>query len=72
MNWQEEAAKLPPPTAEEIEAWADGIVFHQTSDGTRLLFNRETGKWQRHTPDSDKGLSAQYREELAKKLRDPD
>jgi hypothetical protein len=32
---------LPPPTAEEIAQWADGIVYHRTAEGVTL----------RYTPD---------------------
>lgn len=49
-TWEEEAKALPPPTPEEIEQYADGLVHHQASDGTLLEYNREKGIWERALP----------------------
>jgi hypothetical protein len=38
--------QLPPPTAEEIDDWADGIVYHRTADGVSLRYIPEIG-WER-------------------------
>jgi hypothetical protein len=45
MNWQDEARALPPPSAEEIEDWTDGVVYHQTADGATLYYSTEVGRW---------------------------
>jgi hypothetical protein len=37
---------IPPPTAEEIAQWADGVVYYVTADGTTLRYSPETG-WER-------------------------
>jgi hypothetical protein len=29
---------LPPPTAEEIAQWADGVVYHRTAEGVTLRY----------------------------------
>jgi hypothetical protein len=34
---------VPPPSAEEIENWADGIVYHQTAEGATLRYVPEKG-----------------------------
>lgn len=44
-TWQDEASTLPRPTQEEIDEYADGVVYHTTSDGTLLYFDREHGEW---------------------------
>jgi hypothetical protein len=46
MNWQEEAQALPPPSSDEIDDWADGIVYHQSADGVSLRYTTEAG-WER-------------------------
>jgi hypothetical protein len=39
------AATLPPPTAEEMNDWADGIVYHTAPDGTLLRYDPEQRAW---------------------------
>jgi hypothetical protein len=44
-TWQEEAKTLPPPTQEEMDEYADGIVSHKASDGTMLYFDPKRREW---------------------------
>jgi hypothetical protein len=51
-TWQEEAQALPPPSQEEMDEYADGIVSHKASDGTILRFDPQRREW-RAEPVSD-------------------
>jgi hypothetical protein len=37
--------EIPPPTAEEIAQWADGVVYHRTAEGVTLRYT--TDGWER-------------------------
>lgn len=59
--WQVLARTLPPPTAEEIAQYADGIVYHRTADGVTLRYDPAPRGWERATSDTSSGTDSSER-----------
>lgn len=47
MSWRQEAREMSIPTAEEINEWADGIVYADTPGGVEVYFDAQSRAWRR-------------------------